>query len=117
MKRIPDRLPPTKDAAAASRPVSLPVGVVGGSAARQDGRRRGEMPRGTSHPPPLLLVGGLHGAGHDAVGLVPDRHLLRFLREETGNQPGLSARWLVHEHVPHGDVVGRQLHHGHRAPG
>lgn len=75
------------------------------------------MSRGASHFASLFLLGRLHGARHDVAGVVPDRHLLRVYREETGNQPGLPARWLQYEHVSYRDVVGRQFHHGHRAPG
>lgn len=104
-----------ENAAASSRPVPLPVGVVRGATARK--KRRGGMSRWTPYLALLFLMGGLHGVRHDADSLVPDWHLLRLFREEAGDQPGLSAGRIQHGHVPHGDVTDRQLHHGHRTPG
>lgn len=75
------------------------------------------MSRGASHFAPLLLVGGLHGVRHDAAHLVSHWHLLWLFRQEAGDQRGFFAGRLQHEHVPYGDVIDCQLHHGHWAPG
>lgn len=72
-----------ENAAASSRPVPLPVGVVRGATACK--KRRGEMSSGASYPALLFFMGGLHGVRHDAAGVVPDRHLLPFLLQEAGD--------------------------------
>lgn len=64
------------------------------------------MQGAASRSPPLFLMGRLYSISDDATDLVSDRHVLRFLRQETGNQPGLSAGRVKHGHVPHGDVPG-----------
>jgi len=62
-------------------------------------------------------MGGLHGARYDAAGLLSNRHFLRLLLQKTGDLPRFSAGWLQHGHNPYGNVLGRQLHHGHRTSG